>query len=235
MTRGSSRAGVGAGRIVSGAVTGVVIRYVRERKRPGRGPAIARGGPEHRRAQRSRGPDRAGPRRTRSSRCSTRPHAFSRDPEVARHLGGEMLEAVPGHRDRGVAAIDQNYRVPFSRLHRRHFGRLSRTVEIELVEEGKRSCRRARTHTQGAFSRPLYMCDFTKGFLARCPRSSVRRAMRMKARSKRPSAKQEADASASTGSPGAGSDRAAPRSRLGRGLDHRDEILDGAGDQTEHP
>ena len=32
MTRGSSRAGASAGRLVSGAVTGVIIRHVREHK-----------------------------------------------------------------------------------------------------------------------------------------------------------------------------------------------------------
>ncbi len=89
------------------------------------------------------------------------------DPYVARHLGLEMLEQYRGtdieRLMRSAGSTNALLRAAVGAL-----GRLSPAVDVEMVEEGRRHAV-VRARTQRGLTRPLCMCDLSKGFLEAVP------------------------------------------------------------------
>src|ERR1700691_4627343 len=132
MTRASSRARIGAGRDVSGVVTGVTIRYVRQRAGQTGVKRLLAGAGDTRAPHSLEDP-------TSWSSLDQVVALFDsaarilHDPEVARHLGAELLDQFQGTE---IAGLLQRAKSPEGLLSAAmtSFGRLSIVAIVEVLE-----------------------------------------------------------------------------------------------------
>ena len=171
MTRASSRAGIARGSNisagdVSGALTGVVIRYVRQRVGNSGVKQLLDGAGDFRSIQTLENP-------TSWSSIDQTIALFDsaarilRDPDVALHLGEEVLGQFKGTQ---VADLLLATKSPGGLLRAAvaSFGRLSPMTVVEVLETHDNRAV-VLTSARRGFSRHVYMCDFEKGFLAEVP------------------------------------------------------------------
>lgn len=166
MTTGSQRAGAGAASAISGAVTSVIIRYVRERRNKTGVYRLVAGAGERRSIHRLE--DTAG----HSSEAEVLALIGSAarvlgDPEVALRIGEEMIRQYDGTE---IAQLFTSSGTVSSRLRSAvsTLGRLFATSDVVLVDDDDVSATVRATATRGR-SRPLALCDFTKGYLSQLP------------------------------------------------------------------
>jgi diguanylate cyclase (GGDEF)-like protein len=166
MTRVSSRAAIGAGRDVSGAVTGVAIRYVR--RRAGQtGVKRLLAWADDNRAPRSLEDPTSWSSLDQTVALFDSAARILHDPEVARHLGEALLDQFRGTEVEGLL---QRTKSPEGLLRSAmaSFGRLSPIAIVEVLEahDGRAV---VRTSARRGFTRHIYMCDLQKGFLTDVP------------------------------------------------------------------
>jgi diguanylate cyclase (GGDEF)-like protein len=166
MTSGRSRAVAGIGDEISGAVTGTILRYVRDRVGlSGVRKLLAR-------ADDKRRPTTLEDPSTWSS-CDQVVELIDAaagvlgDPDAAFHIGAEMLRQFRGTEIGSLVettgSADGALRAAVAALRR-----AMPAVDLRIVEHGADSTTisaRAPRHT----GRPLYLCDLTKGFLSQVP------------------------------------------------------------------
>lgn len=166
MIRESSRAGWGAGGHVSGALTSVVIRYVRLHAGHTGVERLVAGAGDSRRPRTLENP----------SSWSTLDQTIAlfdstarvlHDPEIARHLGQHGLGQYRGTEIADLLASTRSP-VNLARSAVTSLGRLSPIVSHELLEASDGHAV-VRARTQGGLERHIYMCDFEKGFLSEIP------------------------------------------------------------------
>ncbi|MFZ0664887.1 MAG: EAL domain-containing protein [Acidimicrobiales bacterium] len=166
MTSASSRARVGARRDFSGAVSGIVVRYVRAMRSP---TAVLR-------MLDDAGDNRA-PRTLEEPTCwSTYDEVVDLfgaagrilgDPDVGFHLGrafiGQFESTEIADLVRGTGAMSELLRSAIASLNK-----MSPIATVDVVDEkGSTAVVRVRTHEP--FQRHIYICDFTKGVLSAIP------------------------------------------------------------------
>jgi len=167
MTRGSQRAGPGAGRDISGVLTEALIAYVRERASSAAVWSVLGGAQEQRTPQ--------------SLEDVTSWLSYAdvialfdsaarvlREPDVARHVGER---AINRHRlaDAGDLLRSAGSTGALLRFAAAALGRTSTmtTVDItEVAENLDENHAEVRVRTLKGFERHIFMCDFTKGFLS---------------------------------------------------------------------
>jgi diguanylate cyclase (GGDEF)-like protein len=166
MTMGSSRAGSGAGRLVSGAVTGIVIRHVREHKGDAGVRRLLAGARDRRRPSELEDPTEGSSHEQVVALFESASRVLG-DPEVARHLGREMLEQYRGTQIeplmRSAGSTTALLSASVAAL-----GRMLPAVETLIVEVGKHHAV-VSARTSRGLSRPLCLCDLSKGFLEQVP------------------------------------------------------------------
>jgi uncharacterized protein (TIGR02265 family) len=166
MTRETSRARIAAGEHVSGAVSGVVVRYVRRRIGKTGVRRLLEDAGESRRPRTLEDPTSWSSIDQIIALFDSAAGLFH-DPDVARHLGEEMLDQYRGTE---IADLLGRTKSPADLLAAAvtAFGRLSPITVVEVLasEDGHAV---VQTRTRRGFARHIYMCEFQKGFLTEVP------------------------------------------------------------------
>jgi diguanylate cyclase (GGDEF)-like protein len=163
MTRGSQRAGLGAGRDLSGVLTEALFSYVRERASSAAIRSVLKGAEEKRPLRSLVDATRWWSQAEVIALFNSAARVLG-DPDVALHVGETALAR---HRRADVGDLLRSTG-SVAALLRSAAGALARTSTVTTVRvaEAAEDHAEVRVHTLKGFERHIFMCDFTKGFLS---------------------------------------------------------------------